>query len=398
MRRLVLFASLPARDSSEGHRAATQLELLFDLISVIALAAVTAGLHHAISEGHGLEKLPVFVFLFTAIWWAWMNFTWFASAFDNDGPGYRVLVMIIMAGELLFAGGAGHLFETLDLGWGIVGWTIMRVAMAALWLRASASPGYKSTALRYAIGILIAQAGWVAFYFVAEPNSAQFYVLGALCFLIEFAVPPIAENARATPFHRHHIIERYGLLAIIALGEIMLSISMAFGTLYTDHPSWPAVGTAASALVTVFAIFWIYFCERDHLPSSDLKTALVWGYGHVLIFAAIAVLGAAVAAEIDLSTDHSHTSLSVVAWWLGAPLALFYGAIWLTRDRLLAGSRQIALPVVGLAVLAASAAGAPSWVFAVLSVVAVIWRVPMGAPASAAHGEPTVAARPTPHE
>src|SRR5690606_30937591 len=105
--------SLPARDPQERHRVATQLELLFDLVSVIAIAAVTAGLHHAISEGQGLEKLPVFAFLFTAIWWAWMNFTWFASAFDNDDPGYRVLVMLIMAGALMFAGGAGHIFETL---------------------------------------------------------------------------------------------------------------------------------------------------------------------------------------------------------------------------------------------------------------------------------------------
>jgi low temperature requirement protein LtrA len=39
-----LLPSLPARDSEERHRAATQLELLFDLVSVIAIAAVTAGL------------------------------------------------------------------------------------------------------------------------------------------------------------------------------------------------------------------------------------------------------------------------------------------------------------------------------------------------------------------
>jgi low temperature requirement protein LtrA len=130
MRRLLPFSILPARNPDDPHRAATQLELFFDLISVIAIAAITAGLHHAISEGHGLDKLPVFIFLFTAIWWAWMNFTWFASAFDNDGPTYRLLVMFIMGGELIFAGGAEHIFKTLDLGWGVLGWTIMRLAMA----------------------------------------------------------------------------------------------------------------------------------------------------------------------------------------------------------------------------------------------------------------------------
>lgn len=65
-----LLPPLPSRDPDEHHRASTPLELLFDLISMIAIAAVTAGLHHAICEGRNLEKLPVFALLFCAIWWA----------------------------------------------------------------------------------------------------------------------------------------------------------------------------------------------------------------------------------------------------------------------------------------------------------------------------------------
>ncbi|MCB1410111.1 MAG: low temperature requirement protein A, partial [Rhodobacteraceae bacterium] len=41
------------RDPDETHRAATPLELFFDLVIVIAIAAVTAAFHHAIAEGHG---------------------------------------------------------------------------------------------------------------------------------------------------------------------------------------------------------------------------------------------------------------------------------------------------------------------------------------------------------
>lgn len=261
--------SLPARDPEERHRAATQLELLFDLVSVIAIAAVTAGLHHAISEGHGLEKLPAFVFLFTAIWWAWMNFTWFASAFDSDGPGYRLLVMVIMLGALIFAGGAEHIFETGQFSWGVVGWTIMRLGMAALWLRASANVEYRATAYRYAIGIVIAQALWIWFSFAVPPGSLAFFVLGALVFLFEFAVPVFAERARMTPFHRHHIIERYGLLTIISLGEILLAVSLGFGALYGSQPNGQVAITATSAFIMAFAIFWLYFCEREHLPEKS---------------------------------------------------------------------------------------------------------------------------------
>lgn len=375
------FTPLAARDPHQHHRAATQLELLFDLVSVIAIASVTAGLHHAISEGHGLERLPTFAFLFTAIWWAWMNFTWFASAFDNDGPVYRLLVMVIMAGELIFAGGAAYLFETLDLGWGIVGWVVMRLGMAALWYRACAGD-YRVTAQRYTVGILAAQAYWVLFYFVAPAGSTLFFALGILGFLIEFAVPIHAERAGQTPFHRHHIIERYGLLTIISLGEIMLSISLGFGMLFGGHAAAGPALTALAALVIAFAVFWIYFCEEEHFPRADIRTAFVWGYGHIFVFAGIAALGAGIAAELDLAGHHGHATQEDIAWWLGAPLAVIFAALWAVRDRYFAlGMRGLALPVMALVALAAGWAGLPSWAFAAIAVLATLWRVPMRAAA-----------------
>ncbi|MEZ5986922.1 MAG: low temperature requirement protein A [Hyphomonas sp.] len=377
IKRYTSFLPLPARDPHDAHRVSTPLELFFDLISVIAIAAVTAGLHHAISEGHGLDKLPIFAFLFIAIWWAWMNFTWFASAFDNDGPFYRTLVMVLMGGEVMFAGGAAYMFQSGDFSWGILGWTIMRIAMAALWLRAAANPDYRTTCLRYAFGVLFAQVLWIAFYFMTVPGTALFYAAGIAIFLVEFAVPVFAEQARQTPFHRHHIIERYGLLTIISLGEVILAISLGFGALYGDHPSIEPVITAVAALVLVFCLFGLYFCEKEHLPSTDFKTAFTWGYGHVLIYAAIAAIGAGVAAELDLAMHHSHVSQADVAWWMGGPLALFLFGLWFTRDRLRSLSwRGLALPVMAGIALIAAALGLPSWAFAVIGLAALIWRVP----------------------
>jgi len=66
---------MPPRDPQQEHRAATPLELLFDLVSVIAIAVAAAGLHHAVAEAHAVEGILKFVAAFFAIWWAWMNFT-----------------------------------------------------------------------------------------------------------------------------------------------------------------------------------------------------------------------------------------------------------------------------------------------------------------------------------
>ncbi len=46
-----------------------------------------------------------FLALFFAVWWAWMNFTWFASAHDSDDFAFRLLTLVPMAGALVLAAG-----------------------------------------------------------------------------------------------------------------------------------------------------------------------------------------------------------------------------------------------------------------------------------------------------
>lgn len=374
-----IIRGLRPRDPKEHHRVATTLELFFDLVTVIAIAAVTAGLHHGISEGHGLEVLPRFLFLFVAVWWCWMNFTWFASAFDNDDPLYRFLVMVIMCGELIFAGGAAYIFDTLDMRFGILGWVIMRLGMAALWLRAArGNPDYRMTCTRYAIGILIAQALWALMYVTCPPGSTVFFQVGIAIYVVELCVPVYAERARATPFHRHHIIERYGLLMIISLGEIMLSISHGFGALFSDHPSLQAALTSVSGLVLVFSIWWIYFCEEEHLTTIEMPQAIIWGYGHVLIFMATAMLGAGIAATVDVATHHGVATAGEVSHWIGIALALLFGTLWLVRDRAhaLPPRLNLALPVATVVFGLGAFLGLPLWAYALLSVGLVNWRAP----------------------
>ena len=82
------------RDRHEKHRAATPLELLFDLCFVVAIAQAAASLHHAIAEQHYAQGVGGFLLVFFAIWWAWMNFTWFASAYDTDDISFRLLALV----------------------------------------------------------------------------------------------------------------------------------------------------------------------------------------------------------------------------------------------------------------------------------------------------------------
>src|ERR687890_2036749 len=91
------------RDPSEEHRAATPLELLFDLTFVIAFGTAADELAHFVAEGHVGAGLVGFVFATFAVSWAWINFTWFASAYDTDDWVFRLATMVQMFGVLVLA-------------------------------------------------------------------------------------------------------------------------------------------------------------------------------------------------------------------------------------------------------------------------------------------------------
>ena len=70
------------------------------------------GLHHGLVEGHvARRRSSAFPLVFFAIWWAWMNFTWFASAYDTDDVPYRIAVFVQMTGVLVLAAGVPRAFE-----------------------------------------------------------------------------------------------------------------------------------------------------------------------------------------------------------------------------------------------------------------------------------------------
>lgn len=58
------FSPFLARDRHAHNRAATQLELLFDLVVVIVIAASAHGLIHEFSEGHFVMGISKFLFVF----------------------------------------------------------------------------------------------------------------------------------------------------------------------------------------------------------------------------------------------------------------------------------------------------------------------------------------------
>ncbi|MGI8329309.1 low temperature requirement protein A [Actinomadura scrupuli] len=273
----LLRTRMVARDLGEPHRVSSPLELLFDLTFVAAVSQIAGRLAHATEEGHGLQAAGPFLMVFFAIWWAWMNFTWFASAYDTDDVLYRVMTLVQMAGVLVLAAGVPAAFEG-DFTAVTIGYLVMRVGLVSLWLRAAvAHPQGRTTAVRYAIGVSFVQVLWVSR--LALPGDGPLWVYFVLVAL-DLSVPPIAERTGGTAWHPHHIAERYGLFTIILLGESVLAATNAVQGAVTHGLSAHLVVIALAGLVILFALWWIYFSE----PAGDglearRNTSFFWGTG-----------------------------------------------------------------------------------------------------------------------
>jgi low temperature requirement protein LtrA len=321
-----------ARDQEEPHRVSSPLELLFDLTFVAAISQVADRLAHATELGHGAGAVRPFLMAFFAIWWAWMNFTWFGSAYDTDDVPYRVMTLMQMAGVLVLAAGVPAAFEgaftTVT-----VGYLVMRIGLVSLWTRAAiAHPEGRATAVRYAIGVSFVQALWVSR--LALPGGGPlwlFFVLVAL----DLAVPPIAERAGETTWHPHHITERYGLFTIILLGESVLAATNAVQGAVANGLSAHLVIIATDGLVILFTLWWIYFSEPDRDGLEERRNrSFFWGYGHYLVFAALTALGAGLAvavASVDEGKHHIEVGSEAVVASVGIPVAVVLVMLWVLR-------------------------------------------------------------------
>jgi low temperature requirement protein LtrA len=335
---------MTGRDPHEPHRSATPLELFFDLVFVAAFSAAGSQTAHLLELGHFAAATAGFVFAVFAIAWAWINFTWLASAYDNDDVFFRIATMVVMIGVIVLALGLPQAFHSIDEGGElengvvVIGYVIMRIAVVALWIRAARhDPTRRRTALTYVVLVSTAQVGWILLLLVNPPLSTAFVAWGLLV-AFEMAGPIIAERVGGgTPWHPHHVAERYGLLVIITLGEIVLGTILAISAV-VEEQDWDveAVLVTVGGTMLAFGLWWVYFT----MPSAAVlarhrERGFRWGYGHLVIFGSLAATGAGlhVAAYVIEGTAHIDDTLALLT--VVVPVAIYSTALFTIYTALL---------------------------------------------------------------
>jgi low temperature requirement protein LtrA len=359
------------RDPEEADRASTPLELLFDLTIVVAFGTAADQLAQYVAAGRADVGVVGFATAAFAVSWAWLNYTWFASAYDTDDWLFRLATMVQMIGVIVLALGLAPMFTSiaqgadLNISVMVAGYVVMRVALLALWAQVAQEDRERSPAARsYIVTVGITQVGWVAVAAAGLPLGAAFPVLFVLIG-VELAGPFVAERKVATPWNPGHIAERYGLLVIITLGEVIIGTVAALNAVVHGPAGWSvdAVLLAVAGVGLTLGCWWMYFAVPWSRPLlRHRESAFPFGYGHLVLFGSLAAIGAGLHVAA-FSLEHKST-IGPVATVLtvAIPLGLYttmlfalYAALMRSRDLFNLGLLAATAAVLVLAVVLAVA-------------------------------------------
>src|SRR5690349_18143993 len=254
-------------------RVVGPLELFYDLAVVVLVAQAARHL-----AGHLTWRgLGEFAAVFTLVWIAWANGSLHHELHGHDDVRSRstfllqILVLVAMGASIPEAGGARGAAFAIAAG-------VLFAILTVLWLLAARGdrPEYRRPSRLFVIGtatcaVLLASTALL-------PASARILAWGLLdaVYLAGFtAVILIATSAQTAPLIiTDALIERFGLITIIVLGETLTGV---VNGLAREPINGLTLSVGLVAVVVGFGAWWTYFDFAGHRhPRPEPAASLQW--------------------------------------------------------------------------------------------------------------------------
>jgi low temperature requirement protein LtrA len=317
---------LRTEETEAEHRSATWLELFYDLVFVVAVAA----LGHRLLIDHDWGGALAFGGLFVPLWWSWASFTFYADRYDTDDLGQRLLAVGQMVAIALMAASISG-DESDSVAAFAVAFVMARLILLSMYVRAYRHvAATRPLVIGYLRGFAAGGAFWLVSIWVPDPTR---FILWGIGLAIDFATPYIMRRVQAqVPLSLSHLPERFGLFTILVLGESIAAVIAAL-----SHAHWEGVTTFAAivGVITASGLWWIYF---DNLEGRVVRrrkgqrTAwkpTVWIYSHLPL--AIGLTATGIGLEFLVAQEGHATRWVAIG---GMALALFaMGVILFATER-----------------------------------------------------------------
>ncbi|MFL5725340.1 MAG: low temperature requirement protein A [Chloroflexota bacterium] len=363
-------------------RSVTNLELLYDLVYV-AVIGQAAG---AFADDLTARGFAEFAIVFALVWIAWINGSLYVELHGRQDGRTRAFTFVQIA----------------------------ILALLAVFTSTAAGDGGRNFALTYAVFLWVVAWLW---YSVRRQDSEEYLAItGAWLIVMTVSIVVVAASALLPPDARlavwaanaivwfvvfkmlgyrsvmyqrgvrptDSMVERFGLFAIIVLGEVVIGVVAGLSETSQDALT---ILTGFAALVVGFGFWWMYFdVIGGRLPRAEGAAVADWTLGHFPITLAIATAGAAMVGLVGHA--HDPAAPAATAWLLSGAVAVGLGGLVVSASALQDARR---LPAVYRPLMAAMAAGAAAalivgwlnpvpWLLALLLalILSALWALAVG--------------------
>ena len=299
----------------ESERSVSFLELFYDLIYVV----IVAELAHALALNLSWAGIGQFAFLFVIVWWAWLNGSIYHDLHGNNDIRTRVFTFLQMGTVAAMA-----VFAHNAMGAGGVGFAFSHAAFQAillyLWWRTGVhDPDHRPLSNRYSAGYLLSTLMFITSAFLAAPARHTLWILAAVITLLMPLylgnlgrhIPSVQAQIELSAEMSPSLLERFGLLTIIVLGEVL--VATVQGIASHHELTLDVALTAALGILIAVGIWWLYFdAIAQRQPRTGRQVSMAWMFLHLPLTMGIVAMGAALLNVVE----NSGLSVPPPARWL----------------------------------------------------------------------------------
>jgi low temperature requirement protein LtrA len=321
---------LPTGDS---HRVTT-LELLFDLVFVYAITAVS----QSIVDRLTLLGLTQGVVVMALIWFGWSAYAWLGNQARADEGPLRISMFLAMAGFFVVALTIHEAFGDLPGGLPapavfVVAYAVIRLAhLVIYWLAAGDDAGLRRTIQHTLPTTLVALALLLLGALVATGPRLGIW---AAAVLIDYVGVFLGGSGGWRVAAPGHFAERHALVVIIAIGESVVSVAVAVSRAAID---WTLLTGALLGIALAITLWRTYFNaiavaveHRLREVTGDDRTRMArdtFTYLHLPAVVGIVMLAVGLRVMLDVagspggSAAHAVPDMAMVTLYGGAALYL----------------------------------------------------------------------------
>jgi low temperature requirement protein LtrA len=297
----------------EVARSVTPLELFFDLVYVFTVSQLSSNLIGDVSF-RGIEETLV---LTLAVMYAWFMTVWTSNWLDVDRRPVQLMLLALMFATLLMATSVSAAFGVhlagIELGEDRAGLFVIGYLAIQIGRTLFAVVAFRGHRLhRHFVNALVWEVGtgliWIAGVFADGDTRLAIWALAVLLtyggVIAGHPLPghrsPFSSDSQ---IYAEHLLERFRLFFLIALGETVLTIGKAFVDVPVD--AGRLVALAAAFLGTV-SLWWCYFHRSERVGIDAVRSAgdgsrLVAFGNYSLVAMVIGIIGIAVGDELAIA-------------------------------------------------------------------------------------------------